>query len=111
MSSVLRKGFILLGVASALAASSGNLAVAAPGDLDLTFGGDGRVITNLTSGFDVGNGVAVQADGKIVAVGRAGGSDITGGRFALIRCNDDGTLDSGFGGDGKVTTDFAGADE
>jgi uncharacterized delta-60 repeat protein len=111
MNAVLRKHLVALSVASTLVAWFGDVAVAAPGDLDLSFGGDGRVITNLTSGFDIANDVAVQANGKIVAVGRAGGSDITGGRFALVRYNDDGTLDSSFGGDGKVTTDFAGADE
>jgi uncharacterized delta-60 repeat protein len=111
MNAVLRKHLVALSVASTLVAWFGDVAVAAPGDLDLSFGGDGRVITNLTSGFDIANDVAVQANGKIVAVGRAGGSDITGGRFALVRYNDDGTLDSSFGGDGKVTTDLTPGDD
>jgi uncharacterized delta-60 repeat protein len=74
------------------------------GTLDTTFGGDGKVTTNLTDWRDFANGLVVQADGKLVAVGRAGGS---GGRFALARYESDGGLDPSFGGDGKVTTNFA----
>ena len=75
------------------------------GTLDPTFGGDGKVITNITLGVDIAYGVTIQSDGKIVAAGSAheGSGD---GRFALARYNDDGTLDSTFGGDGTVITDF-----
>jgi uncharacterized delta-60 repeat protein len=45
----------------------------------------------------------VQADGKIVAVGRSG---VAGGAFALVRYLPQGTLDDSFGGDGIVITDF-----
>ena len=48
------------------------------------------------------NGVALQTDGKIVAVG---GSD---GDFALARYNSNGSLDPSFSGDGKQTTDLGG---
>ena len=52
--------------------------------------------------------MAIQADGKIVAVGTAGEPRR---QFALARYNSDGTLDATFGGDGKVMTDFsAGSD-
>lgn len=79
------------------------------GTADTTFGGDGKVSTNFTSGPDSANDMAIQpADGKIVAAGRAGGS---GGRFALVRYNTDGTLDTAFSGDGKVTTNFSGGDD
>ena len=44
----------------------------ADGTVDTTFGGDRRVITNFTSGDDDVSDVAIQADGKIVAVGRSG---------------------------------------
>jgi uncharacterized delta-60 repeat protein len=73
------------------------------GTFDPTFGGNGKVVTNFTAGDDFANGVAVQTDGKIVAVGQAGGS---GGRFALARYNAGGTLDSTFNGDGKATVNF-----
>jgi uncharacterized delta-60 repeat protein len=76
------------------------------GILDTTFSADGRVTTNFTGGDDYAFGVVVQpADGKIVAAGRAGGS---GGQFALARYGTDGVLDTGFSGDGKVTTNFTG---
>jgi uncharacterized delta-60 repeat protein len=91
---------------------SGKFAVAryrANGTLDATFGRDGRVTANFTPKNDRATGVAIQADGKIVVVGSARqvGSDVPDDtQFALARFNADGTLDSTFGGDGKVTTDF-----
>ena len=42
--------------------------------------------------------VAVEADNQIVVAGQASS------HFALARFNTDGSLDGGFGGDGKVTT-------
>jgi uncharacterized delta-60 repeat protein len=84
----------------------GSAALAAGGDLDPTFSGDGKVLTDF--GLDDGaNGVAIQADGKIVAAGfrRNQASD-----FALARYNPDGSLDPTFDGDGKVLTDFGGFD-
>ena len=44
----------------------------------------------------------MQADGKIVAAGYARRPD----DFALARYNTNGSLDTAFDGDGKVTTDF-----
>jgi uncharacterized delta-60 repeat protein len=76
------------------------------GRLDPTFGGDGRVITDVSRGDDQANGVAIQADGKIVVAGRSGKDNR---KFALVRYNTDGTLDSTFAEDGKVTTDFTNA--
>ena len=76
------------------------------GTLDRSFGGDGKVITDF-GGSDRASGVTIQTDGKVVA---AGDSSIAFGdpHFALARYNRNGTLDTSFGGDGKVTTDFAG---
>jgi uncharacterized delta-60 repeat protein len=77
------------------------------GSLDPTFDGDGKVTTDFAGNLDQASGVAIQADGKIVAAGRA---DVSGTfDFALARYNTDGSLDTGFDGDGKVTTDFAGS--
>ncbi|WP_327327830.1 hypothetical protein OG735_38820 [Streptomyces sp. NBC_01210] len=47
------------------------VALAAPGDLDPTFGIGGKVTTDFAGEFAPANGVAVQADGKIVVVGAA----------------------------------------
>lgn len=74
------------------------------GPLNAAFGVGGVVTTpvSLTRG-DGARAVAVQADGKIVAVGYVvnGGGDYD---FAIVRYNLDGSLDAGFGGDGIVTT-------
>jgi uncharacterized delta-60 repeat protein len=78
------------------------------GTLDSTFSGNGEVRTDLSSGRDFANGVALQVDGKIVVAGRSGG---TGGRFGLVRYNTDGTLDTTFGVDGKVRTNFTAGDD
>ena len=92
----------------------------ADGTLDDTFGEvvsgntrSGKVITSFSSGNDQAYAVAVQSDGKIVVAGYATIS-ATGRDFALARYNADGTLDTSFSGDGKVTTAIAsgsGSDE
>ncbi|WP_329342860.1 calcium-binding protein [Streptomyces sp. NBC_00663] len=79
------------------------IAVAAPGGLDPTFSGDGKVLTSLAD-EDRANDVAVQSDGKIVSVGSSADYSLGESDFALTRHNPDGTPDAGFGGDGKVTT-------
>src|SRR5918996_1245248 len=109
------KGMALIATAAVLMAIASPTA-AAPGDLDPTFDGDGKVTTDFIFN-DAGRGVAIQADGKIVAAGVAICDPCAGPTtihdFALARYNRDGSLDATFGeGDGKVTTDFfAGADE
>ena len=62
-------------------------------------------MTTDISGFDDASDVAIQPDGKIVAVGGTSIAD-----FAAVRYNADGTLDTGFGSGGVVTTDFGGQD-
>lgn len=70
--------------------------------LDPTFF-PGRVNTGISQYYDEGHAVAIQPDGKIVM---AGHSIISSYDFSLVRYNSDGTLDTSFDGDGKVTTDF-----
>lgn len=72
------------------------------GTLDSTFGTDGRLTTHFTNRFEFASGVAVQANGKVVAVGGVGD------RFALARYRSGGVLDPVFGGDGMVLTRFSG---
>ena len=76
------------------------------GMLDSTFGGDGVVTTSFSTRIDIGIGVAIQSDGKIVAVGVSNIPD-TDWKWAIVRYNTDGTFDATFGGDGKITTNFA----
>jgi uncharacterized delta-60 repeat protein len=78
----------------------------ADGALDPTFGSGGRVVTSFgTTVNGAAFAVAVQADGKIVAGGpsNASGQD----SFMLVRYNADGSLDTGYGAGGMVTTRFA----
>jgi uncharacterized delta-60 repeat protein len=76
----------------------------ADGSLDPTFGSGGTVLTDFAGGNDRAQAAVFQPDGKIVAVGWAGG---TPSRFALARYNPDGSLDPTFGTGGKVATAFA----
>lgn len=76
----------------------------ANGDLDTSFGLDGRLTTDFGSGNDGVIDAVLQTDGKILAVGKAtvnGNAD-----FGIARYNVNGTLDTNFGNGGKVTTDF-----
>lgn len=75
------------------------------GSLDATFGTGGKMTTEFGGGVNSAYAVALQGDGKIVAVGVAGGGP-TGADIALARYNADGSLDASFGAGGKVVTDF-----
>jgi uncharacterized delta-60 repeat protein len=78
------------------------------GSLDTTFDGDGKVTTNLGSSHDEANSLAIQSDGKIVVAGYSYAGSLAD--FALARYNSNGSLDTTFDGDGKVTTDFGAGD-
>ena len=83
--------------------------LAAPGDLDLTFGNGGKVLTPIGSGNDYSFGAAIQSDGKIVLAGESyNGANRD---FALARYNPDGSLDASFGSGGKVVTPIGSRDE
>jgi uncharacterized delta-60 repeat protein len=70
----------------------------ASGSLDTGFG-SGGVVNVLTGQFGDGNAVAIQPDGKIVAVGTANAP--TGGTFvAVVRLKSNGSLDPSFGSGG-----------
>jgi uncharacterized delta-60 repeat protein len=72
------------------------------GSLDTSFDSDGKAVTGIGSYEDMARAAVVQADGKIVVAGYTfGGSNYD---FALVRYNTDGSLDTGFDSDGKVTT-------
>jgi uncharacterized delta-60 repeat protein len=76
------------------------------GGLDTTFGENGQVRTEFSKGDDSAFGVAIQTDGRIVAVGSTGFTTVgqEDNDFALARYNQDGTIDPTFGDEGKLET-------
>jgi uncharacterized delta-60 repeat protein len=88
---------------------SAQMAQAADGDLDPTFGTGGMVMTDINRSTDLANAVAIQADGKLIVVGTSyRHNDFSDEDFVVTRYNTDGTLDNTFGGRGRVRTDFPG---
>ena len=84
-----------------------------PGSRDFAFSGDGVQITPFLEGVTLrasqAHAVAVQPDGKIVAVGEVdGGGQVNVG---LARYLADGTLDASFGTGGQVVTPFSAQDD
>jgi uncharacterized delta-60 repeat protein len=76
------------------------------GSLDEGFEGHGGVVTDFGGSYDQAHSVVLQPDGKIIA---AGETDSRGDYdFALARFNPNGTLDTDFGDNGLVITDFYG---
>jgi uncharacterized delta-60 repeat protein len=98
-----------LAVGILLAALVAGRAIAAAGQLDPSFSGDGRVLTRFpgATGHDVANGIAVE-NGKIVVVGTSNQGGVLG-EFAVARYNPNGSLDATFSGDGRRLTRFPGA--
>jgi len=89
---------------SSFSTTSSNVAVlryTSAGVLDSTFGGgDGKVTTDVGTGYDSGGDVAVDGSGNIDVVGAGGNKD------AFLRYDDTGTLDTSFGGGDGIA--FAG---
>jgi uncharacterized delta-60 repeat protein len=94
---------------TSLAVAPGHAALAAPGELDTTFGGTGMVTTDFGKEA-LPLAVAIDSAGGIVAAGR-----IKAGRrnfdFSLAKYKPNGKLDTSFGGTGMVTTAFSSADD
>jgi uncharacterized delta-60 repeat protein len=83
----------------------------ADGTLDTSFSFDGIVATDFAGTNEIANAVALQPDGKIVVAGFTESASVVNDDVAVARYNPDGTLDNGFGTNGKVTTDFAGRND
>lgn len=78
------------------------------GSLDNTFGSGGKVISDFgPNDSNSGSALAIQADGKIL-VGGQSNSNATDEWYdmALVRYENNGSLDKTFGTGGIVTTDF-----
>jgi uncharacterized delta-60 repeat protein len=92
-------------VALTAAVLGGGAAIAAPGDLDSSFAGDGSRSVDFGD-YDRFDDVIVQPDQRIVAAGIGG----VGEDFAVARLARDGALDTGFDGDGRALSDFGSND-
>ncbi|HEY7116180.1 MAG TPA: delta-60 repeat domain-containing protein [Tepidisphaeraceae bacterium] len=77
----------------------------AAGDLDLTFGQGGKVITSLTGGFDAATSAIVLDDGNLLVGGSVTVPNGGGANVALARYNPDGSLDTSFGDGGTTIID------
>jgi uncharacterized delta-60 repeat protein len=80
-------------------------AMARPGDLDPTFGKDGRIFFSVPNDFDIAATVVQQHDGKLVVgrLNRAPDDD-----FSVLRFEPDGSPDASFDGDGRTSLDVPG---
>jgi uncharacterized delta-60 repeat protein len=78
------------------------------GTLDTSFGSDGIALTDL--GNAAANALTVLSDGSILVAGY-GVDGSSQQDFALVKFNDDGSLDSSFGTDGVVLTAFSESSE
>jgi uncharacterized delta-60 repeat protein len=100
----LRSAVALAALGAWLAVIPGT-AAAAPGDLDPSFAGGGK-LTFAPGGKQTEiDDVAIQPDGKLVLAGwiDQGGGDLD---FLVARLNPDGSFDPGFGSGGIATMDF-----
>jgi uncharacterized delta-60 repeat protein len=75
------------------------------GTADTSFNGTGGVVTDFSSGSDFARAVAVQVDGKIVALGQRDMGGTFNTFLELARYNPDGSLDTSFDGSGQLLTD------
>ncbi|MCW5961856.1 MAG: VCBS repeat-containing protein [Pyrinomonadaceae bacterium] len=72
------------------------------GNLDTTFSGDGKLLIKTRGNtFEEANDVVIHAGNKILIAGSSGYSAVD---LALVRFNDDGSLDNSFGSGGVVYT-------
>ena len=91
-------------------ANGGDFAIArlrTNGSLDPSFNGNGKLTLDYggSAPYELGLGIAIQQNGKIVVMGTGG----TGFYFEVTRLLPDGSKDPGFGAGGTVSIGFGGA--
>jgi len=91
---------VIVGVLAVLL--NARTASSAAGDLDLSFGSGGVVLTTVKNDLDELTQILVQPDGKIVAGGTVGSRSSK--ELVLVRYHADGSLDSTFGTGGILRT-------
>lgn len=81
----------------------------AQGVLEPDFGTDGVVITDNTGTYDVGYGLRIQADDKIVVAGTTGNAPPEDNSMAVWRFNSNGAIDASFGTNGMTAINMGNA--
>ena len=81
------------------------------GALDTTFDSDGKKTIDFGGTFDVGLGVAVDSQDRVLVGGYSYQLGGTGYDFAVARLTAAGALDTGFDSDGKKTIDLGGTND
>ena len=71
------------------------------GDLDTTFGGDGRVLISFGGPAQI-NDIAVDEQNRVIAVGSTADFEGDQERVAIVRLQANGSLDTTFGNSGKI---------
>ena len=112
MRTIFSKTSVMALAVAVLFAAATPRAQAAPGDLDQTFGANGKVLTRFPLNSPTfrpratPKAMVIQPDGKIIVVGHAmvGSGYNTPDAFALVRYLPNGSLDTSFGRGGRVTT-------
>lgn len=97
----------IMAIAADISSNQQNFLVASynpDGSPNTGFGGTGTVAARFARGKAVAKTLVVQPDGKTVVAGIGTSVDFGDQDIAVARFNLDGTLDTTFGGDGKVTT-------
>lgn len=84
------------------------------GSLDTTFGTGGKAVISFGEGGEGTGATAIALEpaalgGRIILAGTAG--DFPDLNFAAVRLNSDGSLDTTFDGDGRVTIDISGGSD
>jgi uncharacterized delta-60 repeat protein len=101
-------GALLVALAGVLPVIEAGPASAVAGDLDGSYGDQGRALPAWAADWTEAEGAALQPDGRLVVVGRHGLPAADSTEWALARLTADGKPDPSFGdGDGFVGTDFA----
>src|SRR5215217_7921948 len=106
--------FVVAGTASdsATRPSATDIALARynpDGTLDSGFGSGGQTAIPFPgSATEQANALVLLPDGKIIVAGTAFKTFATPPDFALVSYNSDGSIDTSFGVNGSITTDFAG---
>ena len=78
------------------------------GTLDSTFGSGGKVITDISGGYDNATSMVLDSNNNIFVAGYGYNSAIGNNDFVVVKYDMTGTIDSTFGSGGKVITDING---